>query len=171
MGLLWVTSGRSVSLPLPVPFTPGWLRQLCAQPLPMEPSALLSGKPGPGLTISWGESQTLGHSRESSVFPVVSHAVNKCFIAIALFAIQLLCMLIPPIWQQEKLLSELHEFIVTCMQNSHSRNGAVIAQLFSRLNSLSFKWRKHWTGALTQHCFRFLSIFKSPPNKLSPLKC
>lgn len=73
-----------------------------------------------------GESQTLQHSRESSVFPVVSHTANKCFIVIALFVIQLLRALIPPIRQREMLLSELHTFIATHMRNSHSRNSAVI---------------------------------------------
>jgi len=73
-----------------------------------------------------GESQTLQHSRESSVFPIVSHTANKCFIAIALCVIELLCALIPPIRQQETLLSELHTSIATCMQNPHSRNSTVI---------------------------------------------
>lgn len=84
------------------------------------------GTRGRGLGFPRGESQTLQHSRESSVFPAVSHTANKCFIAIALFVIQSLRALIPPIRQQEMLLSELHTFIATCMQNSHSRNSAVI---------------------------------------------
>ena len=114
------------ALPLPVPFTPGWQWQLLAQQLPMEASPLLRGDQGPGLVISWGRSQTSQHSRESSVFPIVSYTANKCFIAVALLIIQLLRVLIPPIRQQETLLSELHTFIATCTQNSHGRNSAVI---------------------------------------------
>lgn len=109
-----------------VPFTPGWLQQLLVQQLPMEPSAILHEGQGQGLGTPQGKSQTLQHSRESSVSPVASQHLNKCFFAVALFVIQLLHALISPTWQQENMLSELHTFIVTCMHNSHRRNHAVI---------------------------------------------
>lgn len=96
MGPLGVSHTDIPALSLPVPFTPGWLQQLTAQQLRMEPSAILREDQGQGFEISQGKSQTLQHSRESSVLPVASQHLNKCFFAVALFVIQLLHASISP---------------------------------------------------------------------------
>lgn len=164
MGLLWVMSDRYFSRAFACALH-SWL----AAAAPYGASCAPWQGPGTRLGISLGESQTSQQGK--FYFPhSFTHweQVFHCYCSIC----NPITMCVTP---SHPTAGHAAFWIAHSYCNLHAKfpqeKQHCDTVAFFRLNSLSFKLRRHWSGALTQHCFSFLSVFKSPSSKLSPFTC